>query len=146
MERAVINVEVAIWREGRYLAVERGAGEDYGAGWLGFPGGGLEPGFDVQGALEETARREVKEEVGLDLAGPVVYVESHTFGTPGEEFVLDVVFLAQSVEGEAIHADPGEVASVAWLATTDFLTDARTQPWTRASLMLADRKRRDLGW
>ena len=146
MERVVVNVEVAVWREGRYLAVERGVGEDYGAGWLGFPGGKLELDLDVQDAIEETARREVLEETGLTLDLPIVYVESHTFGIAGDMFVLDVVMLAGSTSGDAICGDPNEVASVAWLTLEEFVADVRTQPWTRTSLALADAKRMDLGW
>ena len=89
----IVNVEVAVVRNGRYLAVERGSGEAFGAGWLGFPGGKLEADAGMSDALECTARREVLEEVGLVIDGPVAYVESHTFAI-GSETVLDVVMLA----------------------------------------------------
>jgi 8-oxo-dGTP diphosphatase len=141
----VVNVEVAIVRDGRYLAIERGARMAYGAGWLTFPGGKLDIGPGLAAALEETARREAREEVGLDLDDPIVYVESHTFATPDTP-VLDVVMLAQASKGEAYPASPDEVDAVHWLTIEAFLADPRTQPWTKTSLQLAEARRRELGW
>jgi 8-oxo-dGTP pyrophosphatase MutT (NUDIX family) len=140
----LVNVEVAVVRDGRYLAIERGSGEDFGAGWLGFPGGKLDPDAPLADALEETARREVLEEVGLMLDG-IHYVESHTFCID-EIVVLDVVMLAQSTSGEPYPASPDEVSSVAWLTAGELTHDPRTQEWTRESLALAETKRVALGW
>jgi len=141
----IVNVEVAIWRDGRYLAMVRGRAMAVGAGWLVFPGGKVERERDTRNILEATARREVLEEVGLTLDAPVVYVESHTF-MAGDAVVLDVVMLARAGAGEAYPASPDEVAEVAWLTPPAFLADPRTQPWTQGSIELAERKRRELGW
>ena len=141
----IVNVEVAVVREGRYLAIVRGEGEEYGAGWLGFPGGKVECDGPAQDTLEETARREVLEEVGLAIDGSVAYVESHTFAIDTEP-VLDVVMLARSGVGEAHPASPEEVAEVLWLTFEDLVNDPRTQEWTRASLRLVESRRHELGW
>jgi len=143
--RVVVNVEVAVVRDGQYLATVRGSGEGYGAGWLGFPGGKVDPDPAAPNVLEETARREVLEEVGLVLDDRVVYVESHTFAV-GDDVVLDVVMLARSISGDAYAASPGEVACVEWLPYDAFRDDVRTQPWTRDSLLTVERKRREFGW
>ncbi len=143
--RMVVNVEVAVVRDGKYLATIRGGGEEYGTGWLGFPGGKVDPDPAAANVLEETARREVREEVGLDLDDPIVYVESHTFAI-GEEIVLDVVMLARSPSGDPYVAAPDEVAGIEWLPFEALRDDPRTQPWTRDSLVLIERKRQELGW
>jgi 8-oxo-dGTP diphosphatase len=140
-----VNVEVAVVRDGRYLAIERGSGEDFGAGWLGFPGGKVDLDAPLADALEETARREVIEEVGLVLDGAIHYVESHTFRIE-DTVVLDVVMLAQSTSGQPYPASPDEVASVAWLTAPELANDPRTQEWTRQSLALAEAKRAALAW
>lgn len=141
----IVNVEVAIVREGRYLAIVRGDGEEYGVGWLGFPGGQVERERDTQDILERTARREVMEEVGLALDGPITYVESHTFAI-GDEIVVDIVMLARAMTGKAQAVLPDEVAGLEWMTMEELLADSRTQPWTRESLRLADRKRMERGW
>lgn len=141
----IVNVEVAVVRDGRYLMIVRGSGEDFGAGWLTFAGGKVEGDATVQHTLEETARREVLEETGLEIDGPIVYVESHTFAIDTEP-VLDVVMLAGSNAGAAWPAAPDEVAGLLWLTAEEVLADLRAQPWTRSSLRLAEARRRELGW
>lgn len=141
----IVNVEVAVVRNGLYLATTRGPGESYGVGWVGFPGGKVEPELAVANMLEETARREVLEETGLELDDPVVYVESHTFGTP-EAPVLDVVMLARSSTGTPHAASPDEVAAIEWLTFDALMAHPDVQPWTRESLMLVERERARLGW
>ncbi len=141
----IVNVEVAVVRDGRYLATTRGDGESYGARWVGFPGGKVDPGFPVGNILEETARREVHEETGLKLDEPVVYVESHTFGV-GEETVLDVVMLARSLTGTPFAASPDEVAAVEWLTFDGMMAHPDAQQWTRDSLVLVERERARRGW
>jgi 8-oxo-dGTP pyrophosphatase MutT (NUDIX family) len=131
----VVNVEVIVVRDNRFLMIVRGD-EDFGAGWLTFPGGKLDWEGEVQEALEGTARREVLEEVGLDVEPPVSYVESHTFAI-GDVHVLDIVMLAQAGEGEARRNSPGEVADILWMTADEIMADPRVQPWTRASLSLA---------
>jgi 8-oxo-dGTP pyrophosphatase MutT (NUDIX family) len=141
----IVNVEVAVVRDGLYLATTRGTGESYGSGWVGFPGGKVDRGFPVANILEETARREVLEETGLVLDDPVVYVESHTFGI-GEETVLDVVMLARSFTGTAFAASSQEVSAVEWLTFDNLMAHPGVQQWTRDSLALVERERERLGW
>ena len=68
------GASIAVWHDGRLLCVR----ESYRRG-LGLPGGGLNDGETPA----EAARRELREEVGLDLAasafrayGPIAYGES----------------------------------------------------------------------
>ena len=140
----IVNVEVVIWHDGRYLAVTRAASEEVGAGEVAFPGGKVDLDIPAPDILEETARREVLEEVGLTLTGPIVYVESHTFGS--ESFpVLDVVMLSQAEPGDVVPA-LDEVERAEWLTYDDMLAHPQVQLWTRESLSRADGLRRALGW
>jgi len=64
-----VNVEVFLERDGRWLLLQRGTQETHAPGVLAGVGGKVE--IDGAGAgadvLEETARREVTEEIGVDL-------------------------------------------------------------------------------
>jgi len=73
----VVNVDAAVVRDGEYLVIERSAEEEHAAGTVAFPGGKVEQteGFD---AIENTARREVREETGVEV-GAVEYVSSNAF-------------------------------------------------------------------
>lgn len=140
-----VNVEAVIHRDGRFLMIERGPGENFGAGWLCFPGGTVEWGREWRDILERTAAREVREEVGLDIAGPWHHVENKVFAID-ELRVLDVVLLARCDSGEPYIAAPEEVAGFAWMTAGEIITDPRTQPWTRDSIARCRLLLDTLGW
>ena len=143
--RFVVNVEALVVRDGRYCTIVRGANVPQAPGGFGFPGGKMEADAGDD-ALEATARRELWEEVGVEVGPEMAYVESHLFvaddGTP----VLDVVMLCQWAAGEGHPAAPEEVAAVAWLTAEEILADRRTMPWTAGSLRRAEEVRRARGW
>jgi 8-oxo-dGTP diphosphatase len=140
----IVNVEVAVFRKGRYLAITRSTAEEIGAGDVSFPGGKVDLEVPAPNILESTARREVLEETGLALADPIIYVESHTFGTLDTP-VLDVVMLARAEEG-ALTPSPDEVERADWLTFEEMLSHPLVQPWTKESLRRVDTFRRQLGW
>lgn len=141
----VVNVEAAIYRNGRYLVVERAAAEEHAAGQLGFVGGTVEPGTRGKAVLERTVRRELREEVGVDAAD-LYYVRSNAFVADDGDPVVNVVFLAQHGAGEAHLADPDEVKSVAWLEPDRLREHQLCPPWTRRILNDVEARRRSLGW
>lgn len=144
----VVNTGAFIWHDGRYLMMVRGAGEEIAPGALTQPGGKIDADGPLQDAVEETLRREIREEVGVEVAD-TVYVESHTFdGTfAGRTFpVLDLVFLCRYVSGEPRAEDPEEVAGIEWLTPEALARDTRVMPWTRKSLERVEAVRARLGW
>lgn len=145
MSRFFVNVEAVVWREGRFLMIERGPEESFGAGWLAFPGGKIEWNGEEADSVEHTASRELAEEVGLVIRSRWHFVESKSFGI-GSDPVLDIVMLARYETGEPTIVSPGEVASVAWLTPAEIEADPRTQPWTLASLQNLIRAIAALRW
>jgi 8-oxo-dGTP diphosphatase len=143
----IVNVEGVVVRsiDGRYLMVVRGAGESYMAGGLAFPGGKVEGAGSEDNVLEETLRREIREEVGVEVGDDMMYLESHSF-VAEDDPVVDVVFLCRYQSGEAIAADPDEVAAVRWMTAREILDRPETPPWTRRSVELAEGKRIARGW
>jgi 8-oxo-dGTP pyrophosphatase MutT (NUDIX family) len=143
-DRYIVNVEGAIAKDGRYLLVVRGE-EEFAPGGLNFPGGkveGAEAGDDV---LEATLRREIAEEVGLEISDEMAYLRSSVFLAEGDP-VVDVVFLCRWKSGTAFAADPAEVAAVRWLTAGEAIAHPETPPWTRLSLELAEKARLARGW
>ncbi|MQC19081.1 MAG: NUDIX domain-containing protein [Chloroflexi bacterium] len=144
----VVNVGAFVWRDGRYLMMVRGAGEEIAPGALTQPGGKIEIAGRAQDVIEATLAREIREEVGVEVAD-AVYVESHTFdGTFGGRVipVLDLVFLCRYASGEPCAEDPDEVAGIEWLTPEELQTDSRVQPWTAESLRRVEAVRRALAW
>lgn len=110
----VVNVDCAVVRDGEYLLVERAAGEEHAAGLLAFPGGKVESPPGTGDALRATARRELREEVGVDVADPV-FVTSGTFEADDGTHCLNAVLYGEYAGGDAHPNAPGEVAAVYWL-------------------------------
>jgi len=129
----VVNVDVAVARERpertEYLFIRRGEGEEHAPGTLGFPGGTLEADLSESEVLKATARREVREEVGVEI-GAVSSVTSTTFELDTGRPCLNVVVTAEYVDGDAYVADPEEVSEVDWRTAESALDDPDTPPWT----------------
>ena len=143
-DRYIVNVEGAITKDGRYLMVVRGE-EEYAPGGLNFPGGKVEEAGVLDAVLEETVRREILEEVAVEVHEEMIYVRSSAFVAEGDP-VVDVLFLCRWKSGEAVAADPTEVAAVRWMTAAEAIAHPETPPWTRLSLRLAEEKRIERGW
>ncbi|NUO56778.1 MAG: NUDIX domain-containing protein, partial [Hamadaea sp.] len=128
----VVNVEVVLHRDGRWLLIRRG-NEGHAAGTLAGPGGKVETDGFLPGVLEATGRREVLEEIGLDLDGvPMAYVGNSLFVSDDGDTVVNVVFAAEVPPGaEPYAASPEEVAEILWLTTEEALAHPACPPWTR---------------
>ena len=139
MDRYIVMVEGVVVRDKSYLMIVRGPGETYLPGVLTLPGGKVEGVGDLQGVLEETVRREIREETGVEVYSEMEYLESKSFGAEGE-WVVDVVFLCRYLSGTPTISDPGEVAAIHWMTAEQALEHPDTPEWTRQSIELAEKK------
>lgn len=136
-----VTVCVLVHAEGRWLLGVRGADVAYAPGRLGLIGGHVEAADPATAVLEETGRREVAEETGLDLAGtPLTYLESEFFVTERGERQITVTFLAPAPAGQQPRvAAPAELTEVGWWTTEAAAADPRSPDWLPALLGRADR-------
>ncbi|GAB4514986.1 MAG: hypothetical protein OHK0046_17840 [Anaerolineae bacterium] len=141
----IVNVEGAIVREDHYLMIVRGQGETHAGGTLSFVGGKVETTEHASDVLEETLRREIMEEVGVQVSD-MVYVHSTHFITDNHDLVVDVVFLCRYATGEPRIADLEEVESILWLTTAEVIEHSLCPPWTQTSIKRAEALRQQLKW
>ena len=138
----VVNVDGAVVRDGEYLLIERGAEKSHAAGTLAFPGGKLEPAPNGDATVEAAARRELAEEVGVEV-GAVTYVCSNTFvddaGTP----CLNVVCRCEYAGGEARPRETDEVAAVHWLRYDEIVAREEVPAFTEEYARLVEEFRTD---
>ncbi|MEV0237939.1 NUDIX domain-containing protein [Nonomuraea sp. NPDC050786] len=135
----VVNVEVYLERDGRWLLVKRGHQEAHAPGTLAGIGGKAEvdgAGAVGAGILERTACREVAEEVGVDLTGiDLTYVDSAFFVTDDGDPVINVVFRSElPPRARPVVAAPEEVAELIWLTLEEAEAHPDCPPWVLRSL------------
>jgi len=142
----IVNVEVVIACGDRYLMAVRSEQETHAPGAMSFPGGKVENAGVAANVLEETARREVREEAGVEIGDEIVYLESKSFIADDGQPVVDIVFLAQYASGTPTPGDPAEVASLTWMTAAEIASHRKTAPWTLDSITLAEQRRVALDW
>ena len=143
--RYIVNVEGAVVKDERYLMIIRGEGEEHAAGVLAFPGGKVEDDEMASGVLEETARRELREEVDIEVGDEMVYVGSASF-VAGDAQVVDVVFLCRYRSGDPRACDPKEVATVQWMTPAEILAHPKSPPWMDPTIKRVEKVRVKRGW
>lgn len=137
MSKIWVNIEGAIYKGDKWLMIERSKKESHASETLAMVGGTLETDTDIQNVLEETLKREVMEEVGIEIENEMHYVESKTFTSDNNQKVLDVVFLCRYKSGEAaVRSD--EVSAVFWLTTKEIIQHPKTPEWIKQSVRIAD--------
>lgn len=135
-ERFVVNVEVALRRGESWLIIERGRRLGNAPGMLAFPGGKAEVVGDDQEILEATGRRELNEEVGLDLAGvPLRYATNSFFISDTGYPVIGVVFAGWLPDDAKPRiGSPEEVESVSLWTREELAAHERCPQWTLRNL------------
>jgi ADP-ribose pyrophosphatase YjhB (NUDIX family) len=126
-----VTVCVLLHRNGSWLLSVRSPGVVYAPGRLGLVGGHVEIDSPTRDVLEVTARREVAEETGLDLAEvSLSYLESEYFVTEQGERQITVTFVAPAPTGAAASiAAPAELSEVGWWTRDEVAADPRCPPW-----------------
>jgi 8-oxo-dGTP diphosphatase len=141
----VVNVEAAIYRDGEYLLARRAEAEDHAAGLWGLVGGKVEGVAEAADVLESTVRREVREEVGVEL-GRLAYVESAAFVGDGGTHVVNVVFLCEHDDGVPDVREPEELSEVQWYPPASIEGNDDVPEFTREYVANAESRRERLGW
>jgi 8-oxo-dGTP diphosphatase len=136
-DRYIVNVEGVVARDGRYLLTVRGEGEAHAPGTLSPPGGKVEGITSAANVLEETVRREIREETGVEIGDDFTYLGNSAFVTDYGEVVVNIVFLCPYRSGVA-RPDEEEIAAVAWLTAAEVAAHPLAPPWTRQSIALAE--------
>ena len=130
-ELYAVTVCVLIQRGDSWLLAVRAPGVGYAPNKIGMIGGHVEVLHPEAGVLEATARREVAEEVGLDLSDVRLrYLESEFFITDGGEPQITVTFTTQAPpEIEPLVNAPDELTEVGWWTLSDLEADPRCPTW-----------------
>ena len=135
----IVNVEAAIYKEGKFLIVKRSEEEDHAAGELALVGGKVEIETNdvIDNILEKTVKREIEEEVSIQVDDEMHYLESKFFVSETMNGVVDIVFLCKYKQGTARCNDLEEVAEVYWLSADEILNNEKTPYYLKDSIRKA---------
>lgn len=135
----IVNVEGAIHHEGKWLMITRSEKEEHAAGCLSMVGGKCDLEGVSSDILERTLKREIFEEVGIEVED-LTYVNSSSFVTDKGTHVIDIVFLCQDIAGEPYAKSAEEVGEVMWLTTEDILEHKNAPSYLKENITLAANK------
>lgn len=133
----ILNVDGVVVRDDEYLLIKRGADEEHAPGILGFPGGTVEAPPNEDRVIEKTARRELYEEVGLEV-GDVEYVHSNTFEMDTGSICLNVLTVCEYDGGEPRAKAEDEVDGVYWMTSEEAKAHDSTPEFTKQFIELVE--------
>ncbi len=121
-QQARVGVGVFVIKDGTFLALQRKG--SHGPGTWSVPGGHQEFGE----SFEETAKREIAEEVGLTIRNiRFGAITNDYFKDEGKHYVT-IWMLSDWVSGEAKILEPEKCQAIAWVKFDD-LPSPRFVPW-----------------
>jgi 8-oxo-dGTP diphosphatase len=134
-----VTVCVLIQRGDTWLLAVRAPKVAYAPNMIGMIGGHVDVARPQAEVLEATARREVAEEVGLDLSElKLRYLESEFFLTEAGERQITVTFTTRApAEIEPFVNAPEELVEVRWWTVDDLEADPRCPSWLPALIRRA---------
>lgn len=134
-----VNVEGAVYKENKWLIIERSMKEGHAGGLLSLVGGTVENEGDSKDLLERTLRREFLEEVGVKVKEKMEYVRNTSFKLNDGSEVIDLVYLCELEEGEPFAKSPEEVAAVFWMTADEIVNHPKAPIWLLDSIKEAEK-------
>ncbi|MEK5068705.1 NUDIX hydrolase [Sporosarcina sp. FSL K6-1508] len=134
----IVNVEGAIYKNEKWLLIRRSEKEEHAGGLLSLVGGKVEEEGTSSDILERTLKREITEEVGIEVSN-LRYVNSSSFVTDSGINVVDIVFLCDHESGEAFAKSPDEVDDVIWMTTQQILSNSNLPIYLKENIKLAEK-------
>lgn len=134
----IVIVEAAIHQADRWLIIKRSEKEEHAPGLLSLVAGKVEVDDAANGVLESTLRREVLEEVGVEVGDELHYLESKFFLTDKNEPVVDIVFVCKHKSGEPMPLSGDEVAGVQWMSCDEILRSSTAPIWLKQTITKAE--------
>ncbi|MGF7057518.1 NUDIX hydrolase [Brassicibacter mesophilus] len=138
---SIVIVQGAIYKEDKWLMIKRSENEEHAPGIISFVGGKLENKGDEQDVLEKTLKREIMEEVGIEISNDIRYIESKSFVSDGGDPIVEVIFLCRYKSGQPYCADTDEVAEIYWMSIDEIIRNEKTPIWVKEGIQKAEQLR-----
>ena len=110
----------------------------------GYIGDKVENVYNLDDVLEETLKREIREEVGLEIHDQIKYIESKVFTPRGCKPTVDIVFLCKYKSGEPRCLSSEEVSGVFWFTAQEIFDNEKAPSYLIDSIRKAENMRLNL--
>lgn len=134
----VVNVEGAIRENDKWIIIERSNKEEHAGGLLSLVDGKVETIDHSSNVLENTLRREIFEEIGIQIKSKMKYTRGTSFVTESGINVVDIVFLCEHESRKAFSKCPDEIENVCWLTTEEILSHSLSPIYLKESIQAAE--------
>ena len=138
----IVNVEAAIYKDDKWLMIMRSKKETHAGGTLSMVCGKIDYEDDLKDTLENGIKREVKEEVGIQISDIMKYIQSTMFVSALGNHIIDIVLLCKYESGEPVTKAKDEVDSVSWMTLEEIKNHENTPPWILQSMQKAEKTRK----
>jgi len=122
----IVNVEAAIFKDDKWLVTQRSEQEPHAPGTLSMPGGKVEVSGHANDVLEEAVKREVMEEVGVEL-DVLDYVKSSAFVTDDSRQAVDIPALEFTAQHSTVFFCSKDGLNLDFKTTAD-----RVRKWSKS--------------
>lgn len=113
-----VLINAVIAREGKILISRRSLKEHHQPGSWSIPGGKVENSKDEEfDIVERTLRKEIKEEVGIEINDNIRLIANNTFKHTKGHITLTLVFLCEYRSGEAKAFK--DTIDIAWIGSNE---------------------------
>lgn len=108
----IVAVKGWIEKDSKFLLAKRGPNELHKPNKWSLPGGKIEDEVEEPSILQKTLRREIKEEVGIDITDDVELIYNNSFLRVDGAHVVMLTFLCHYKSGEAKPME--DTAEIRW--------------------------------
>ncbi|MBP2000832.1 8-oxo-dGTP pyrophosphatase MutT (NUDIX family) [Paenibacillus shirakamiensis] len=136
----IINVEAAVCKDDQWLMITRSSKEEHAGGTISLVGGKVDVEGNTLEIIERTVKRELYEEVGIEVKEGIHFVYSSSFVTDEGYNVINMVFLCEYDKGTAYSKAPDEVDAVHWMTSSEIMSHPEAPLWTKESIRRAAHK------
>ncbi|MBI2029255.1 NUDIX domain-containing protein [Candidatus Gottesmanbacteria bacterium] len=131
-----VNVEGIIQKDNHFLLVKRSKKETHAPGKWSLVGGKVENPSAILPVLEDTLRREIKEEVNIEVENEMKYLTSSFFTTDDKKSVIDIVFLCKYKSGQLSLVDRNELSEIKWMSYEEIMENQEIISFTKKCIEL----------
>lgn len=115
----IVAVKAWVKKGDKYLLARRGMSEVHMPGVWSIPGGKVDDDGETVNILQETLKREVLEEVGVEITDEIDLVYNNTFNRSDGASVVGLTFLCHWKSGEAEPLE--DTSEVKWFTLEELL-------------------------